>query len=68
MRIIKTNNQYIDLDPQLTEPGYVWGRRWNRNSQLWGLCMLHKVEYMEVVNESELPRKLPEIEVKNGHD
>lgn len=53
MKLIRTIDGIIDIDPQLCEPGYVWGRRWNKNAQEWGLCMLWKVDKFELVKESE---------------
>lgn len=56
MKLIRISDGIINIDPQLCEPGYVWGQRWNRNEQAWGRCMLYKVDKFELVHESELGR------------
>lgn len=59
MKIIKTlDNNYIQVDPQPTEPGYVWGQRWNRNEQKWSSqCILYKVDHCVEVTEDVLPKR-----------
>lgn len=63
MKLIKTGSNYIKVDPQSCEPGYVWGERWNRNEQKFGLCMLHKVDGYALVDEKDLPGKLPTLPI-----
>lgn len=56
MKLIRTTDGIIKVDPQHCEHGYVWGQRWNRNTQDWGLCMLWKADKFEIVHEGDLPK------------
>lgn len=55
MKLIRTTDGIIKVDSQHCEPGYVWGQRWNRNEQAWGLCMLWKCDKFELISEEDLP-------------
>lgn len=61
MKLIRTSDGCIKVDPQHCEPGYVWGQRWNTNTQDWGLCMLWKSHGAVDISEKDLPKKLEEI-------
>lgn len=62
MKLIRIDGQFINVDPQHCEPGYVWGQRWNRNEQAWGLCMLYKCDKFMLVTEADLPKALDKID------
>jgi hypothetical protein len=69
MKVIKTDKSvYIKPDGKVEYDGKqhsVFGHRWIRNADQWSkLCTLITFDAYAWINYSELPRKLPDVEVK----